>query len=521
MTKKTFTKEILIQAIWADDFFVVRDALCGRPDLELSILDEDHRTCLLFAIKHGSQQVIEQLLKMEIPLNHQDSYGQTALMYAVLSLDLPLCRKLLDLDCEIRVKNQDGLTALELAQQVQKEIITQSTVNAVDHQRIQQIITFLLRAQEERLRQEKKQQGPRPQIFRSPLSDEVILNLQKEEDPFFGEDDEGYLSFSEDDEEDSEEEQVSNQHQALYDKVMEGIEGEKKKKKTHKRPSALVIRGEENGENANKKAAIGDRHRGEMLVGHFQRDEISGPQSYQLKKNELKEAQSYAWKNRLRPWNGSPDYVFRNNLTPEQKECLIEFFEVVRGQKSQFKINNKLGQKSVEESTRKMAESKNSDPLFSLGQNGGTGAVEYIMNAGGSVNNMDKDGNTPLIFAVQNNHYDIVEALLKSGARTNLMNNFGHTALFYAVMENNLKIVNLLLEKGANQRIRYKGQSILMLAASHGLFEMVKILLLIGADPFVQDYNGRRAKDHALTGGHKKMYRFLQMVERDIKRRVA
>jgi len=531
--KKQYTKDGLINAILKDDSFSVRMHLYERPDLELVILDDQHRSCLLFAIKHGKEKVIEQLLKMEIPLNHQDSYGLTALMYGVLSLNLSLCQKLLDLDCEIRGKNKDGLNTLELAQQVQKEIVTQSPANIFDVDQIQKIITLLVRAQEGIERRNKlSTKNTHLPIFRSPLSDEVIQELQKEEDPFFGGEKEEFLSFT-DDEVSPSSSPLANRHQALYDRVLNEDKDESSLNKTKKRVAkTLIVKGEENP--FDQQNPVIEKKNSAYVFNNKLAQTAEKKQkhhkTYHFKKDQFTEANSYQFKNRINPYNGSPDYVFRNNLAPEKKESFIKFFEIIRDEKKPFVINNKIGQNSTETEKKLKIKKENKEAhdmfapvnkFMSIIEEGDIGKVTHFMEPFNFANNMDKDGNTPLIIAAQSHHYQIVDMLLKKGARPNLMNNLGHTALYYSVLENDLKVVHLLLQRGSNLRIRYNGKSLLMLAAAKGHFELVKILLLSGADPFIQDYNGRRAKDHALTSGHKKMYKFLQMVERDIKRRAA
>jgi ankyrin repeat protein len=63
------------------------------------------------------------------------------------------------------------------------------------------------------------------------------------------------------------------------------------------------------------------------------------------------------------------------------------------------------------------------------------------------------DGSTALMGATKNGHYEVVEFLLDAGASLNPVNVLGHSALFIAVINNHVNIARLLLERGSSTNL--------------------------------------------------------------------
>ena len=110
-----------------------------------------------------------------------------------------------------------------------------------------------------------------------------------------------------------------------------------------------------------------------------------------------------------------------------------------------------------------------------------------------------------LIVAVKNDHTEIVKLLLEHGA------NVGQTPLIIAAKNNNTEIAKLLLEYGADANIREdnNGRTVLMIAAQRSkdaiqmgnialkneLDNLIKLLLIFGANPLIKDNKGKTVLD--------------------------
>jgi hypothetical protein len=68
----------------------------------------------------------------------------------------------------------------------------------------------------------------------------------------------------------------------------------------------------------------------------------------------------------------------------------------------------------------------------------------------------DKDGNSLLICAVQSNCFQIVNYLLNAGASVNITNNNKNTPLHFALTFRNFEIADMLIRQGADENIQNK-----------------------------------------------------------------
>ncbi|NQU65826.1 MAG: ankyrin repeat domain-containing protein, partial [SAR324 cluster bacterium] len=153
--------------------------------------------------------------------------------------------------------------------------------------------------------------------------------------------------------------------------------------------------------------------------------------------------------------------------------------------------------------------------------------IDYLIQVGAWVNDIDKFGNTALMLGTINNHKETVSALLKHGAKTNILNSEGKTALMLATsngyneivdeliqngvdvnagnkqswsplmeaaVKNNVPATRLLLQNGAALEKRSKwGSTALVEAAYNSNFQMVKLLIDHGANVNTQTNQGWNA----------------------------
>ncbi|MEN0046097.1 MAG: ankyrin repeat domain-containing protein [Bacteroidota bacterium] len=76
--------------------------------------------------------------------------------------------------------------------------------------------------------------------------------------------------------------------------------------------------------------------------------------------------------------------------------------------------------------------------------------LDYFINKGVNVNQMDKEGNTAFLNAARGNNFAVVEKLLPLVNDVNQKNHEGYIALHHAVRRNSTKLFDLLVGKGAD-----------------------------------------------------------------------
>lgn len=114
------------------------------------------------------------------------------------------------------------------------------------------------------------------------------------------------------------------------------------------------------------------------------------------------------------------------------------------------------------------------------------------------------NGDTLLIWACLEGHRGIARFLLKQNFDINAVNLDGLSPLLAAVRSANTKLVSLILRSRSAlvDNLDNSGTSALLFAASRGLVDICRELLIHGADPSIADRRGRAPKSEALAAGH-------------------
>ncbi len=144
--------------------------------------------------------------------------------------------------------------------------------------------------------------------------------------------------------------------------------------------------------------------------------------------------------------------------------------------------------------------------LLKAVRKGDPGVVDTLLTQGASSNAANVLDTTALMFAAQIGSRDITSMLLKAGADPNVQDQTKDNALIIAVREGFTDVALELIKGGARAdppKEDFKGMTPLMWAATRGDSNMVRELLLNGADVnFVHYKSGQNALIMAANGGH-------------------
>ena len=158
-----------------------------------------------------------------------------------------------------------------------------------------------------------------------------------------------------------------------------------------------------------------------------------------------------------------------------------------------------------------------STPLHSASIYGNVDVVRWLLSHGADANIRCLYGLTPLHRAAQHKHIECVQVLLGHNANTNLQLDFnGMTPLHIAIAvkefrkEHTLDTARRLLEHGADPNLyEDSNSSLLHLASSYGLLEVVRLLLSYGAKVDAKDREGRTPFQVAASKGHREITKLL------------
>ena len=137
--------------------------------------------------------------------------------------------------------------------------------------------------------------------------------------------------------------------------------------------------------------------------------------------------------------------------------------------------------------------------------------ISRLVDAGESLNRIDRRGMTPLLYAVQLKQNDFLAYVLRHEVDLEHNGPDGDTALIHAVRSGIIVMVDMLLTAGAfiDGRDRY-GATALMKSVERGDMAMIKRLLRAGADRTLTDYGGRDAMHYAINQRDGRVRRLLQ-----------
>lgn len=156
------------------------------------------------------------------------------------------------------------------------------------------------------------------------------------------------------------------------------------------------------------------------------------------------------------------------------------------------------------------------DDLFNAVKAGDLSTVQSLLKSGANVNARwhsiaddpaDTEGWTPLMFAIDARQTEIAELLLKQRVDVNARVS-NSTALILAASHGNYPLIELLVQKKANIRDKYAGDAIAA-AIEGGHYEAVRTLLKLGVKHSLLDSDGRSPLNAAVHKEHKEILKLL------------
>jgi ankyrin repeat protein len=149
----------------------------------------------------------------------------------------------------------------------------------------------------------------------------------------------------------------------------------------------------------------------------------------------------------------------------------------------------------LDEDPRLLSSVRNGDTLLTTAAwNAHVDLVRLLLERGAEVNQADVFGPTALICAATMGHEEIVSFLITSGADPSIKGYRGRTALMCASWDGNVAVVWLMLRsvegRGLNERDE-DGRTALCYACDEGHADVLRALLLAGADHTIADNNDR------------------------------
>jgi len=146
---------------------------------------------------------------------------------------------------------------------------------------------------------------------------------------------------------------------------------------------------------------------------------------------------------------------------------------------------------------------------------------DMLIDAGGSADTTDEDGETPLHLAASKGHFSIVERLLKLGVDLQRRSDYG-TPLDCAAFGGHVNVMATLLNNGATATTKNCwGRTPLHEAASHGHIEASRLLLRRGAEVDAVDRfgNDRTPLHEAIYPGSSGLVELLLLYDANVEHR--
>ncbi|XP_078315747.1 poly [ADP-ribose] polymerase tankyrase-like isoform X2 [Crassostrea virginica] len=179
----------------------------------------------------------------------------------------------------------------------------------------------------------------------------------------------------------------------------------------------------------------------------------------------------------------SPNDVTKRKVTPLHSACIAGrsknaeiLLQKAKSINSDDPLTSKWGEGGVNRPTWESI-----CPIHMAVQNGDLDLLNVLIKHGANVNKQlsaGKDKLTPLMLAAAYGHLDIARRLVQAGATVELLDKFKRSALTHAVMNGNANVASYLLYLGSDpNRVDSSGNSLVHYAAAYGWYFVLKMLV--------------------------------------------
>ena len=152
--------------------------------------------------------------------------------------------------------------------------------------------------------------------------------------------------------------------------------------------------------------------------------------------------------------------------------------------------------------------------VFEAARKGDMTAMESLCGSTPDIlNAANKEGYTPLMLAAYYGHDEMAIYLVKNGALIDGKSKYG-TPIMAATVKSNESIVDVLLENGADPNIQdTNGKTALLYCSTFGLNSIAEKLLAAGANANLKDKTGNRALDYAILRQNETLIKLLNQYQ--------
>lgn len=158
------------------------------------------------------------------------------------------------------------------------------------------------------------------------------------------------------------------------------------------------------------------------------------------------------------------------------------------------------------------ANNNGGSPIMYAALSGDPGTVSLLLRHGADAGSPAKNGWTALMIASAKGYVEIARILLRHGTDPNQPDVYSWTPLMRAAYEDRTGVVGALLDNEATEvdRRGENGMTALHLAVVKRNSGIVRRLLAHGADPYIEDDDGRTAQDLARKNNDLQLERLIR-----------
>lgn len=458
--------------------------------LAVNLLKQELNNQLQLAVTKSNLSKVTELINMGADVNAQSPKGNTVLHYGISRNNKELVSLLLQNKADITIKNKDGLTALDVAQNIAKQIKNIEIINLLtsshtiapiveeqkpneskevditleekteltpeeDNKDITQVQEEINKSHTGDFFQTLQHDATQNMIPLNPLLAGLLFeDLSEKSDYPTGEFDVM-----------KEENRIDLLAGGCFDSITEEFYEEQ-------RPEESEVIAEENESETQEKAILPAK---QALNKHIEAiKEVPTEKQLHSQLEQLQEAIT-----KKREIDYDKENIDSSALTQNPNEINNLITELAQATTEPAILNNLL--------------------IIATTQADNSTTELLAKNAVVNKDFLDQNGYSALHYAAIQGDIEKVNTLLKNGADINIKNKYGNTPLHAAVILKRTDVIKSLLEKGADVNAQdIYGNTAAHFAADAGDHEAIDLLHAKNADFTIQDHDGFTTLDHAI-----------------------